>query len=588
MRALLLLLSILTLTARDVTVQSPDGKLRVTLAPSAAGLSYRAELDGRPLILDSPLGLEGISAEWSAAKVRTRQVSSSWRPVYGERDVIPERFREAALGTDKLSVIVRAYDEGFAIRYRVEGSGPARFAGEKTGFRLPPGAMAWEEYGAEGEYALVPIAAIKDKCERPLTIDLRDGRFVAIAEAAVVDYPRMLLGPDGAGGLRAQLDSAVTGQAPLETPWRVFVVGRRAGDLLEHNYLLLNLNAPQALAGASWIKPGKVIREVTLSTSGGKRAVDFAVKQGLQYVEYDAGWYGYEYDDASDARRVSLDQKRVGGIPNHDGLDLPQVIRYARERGIGIILYVNRRALEKQLDVLLPLYKGWGVAGMKFGFVNVGPQQWSAWLHTAIRKAAEHHLMVDVHDSYRPTGYTRTYPNLMTVEGVRGNEHMPTARHNTTLPFTRAIAGAYDYTICWTTPRLKTTHAHQMAQSVIHYSPWQFLFWYDKPEDVRPDPALDFFRDLPTVWDETRVLHGEIGETAVVARRKGPEWWLGAITNEKPRSVELPLKFLNDGARQATIYCDSGNRQLAVDRGATLALDLAANGGCAVRISGKR
>jgi alpha-glucosidase len=127
-----------------------------------------------------------------------------------------------------------------------------------------------------------------------------------------------------------------------------------------------------------------------------------------------------------------------------------------------------------------------------------------------------------------------------------------------------------------------------MAQSVIHYSPWQFLFWYDKPDDVKPDPALDFFRDLPTVWDETRALQGEIGEMAVVARRKGAEWWIGAITNEKPRSVSLPLKFLNDGAKQATIYCDSGNRQLAVNRGTTLALDLAARGGCAVRITNKQ
>jgi len=589
MRALFLSLIALTLMARDVTVQSPDGKLRVTLAPSGETLSYRATLDGKPLLVESPLGLDGITANWSAAKVHTRRVASSWRPVYGERDVIPDHFREAKLSTSTLSVVVRAYDEGFAIRYRVEGAGPVRVAGEKTGFRLPAGAVAWSEYGTEGEYAPVPISLVKEKCERPLTIDLRDGRFVAIAEAAVVDYPRMLLAPDGTGGLRAQLDSAVTGQAPLETPWRVFVIGRRPGDLLEHNYLLLNLNAPKAIADASWIKPGKVIREVTLSTSGGKRAVDFAVRQGLQYVEYDAGWYGYEYDDTSDARRVSLDQKRVGSIPNHDGLDLPAVIGYARERGIGIILYVNRRALEKQLDVLLPLYKSWGVAGMKFGFVNVGPQEWSTWLHMAIRKAAEHHLMVDVHDSYRPTGYTRTYPNLMTVEGVRGNEHMPTSRHNTTLPFTRAIAGAYDYTICWATPRLKTTRPHQMAQSVIHYSPWQFLFWYDKPDEIKPDPALDFFRDLPTVWDETRALQGEIGELAVVARRKGAEWWIGAITNEQARAVSLPLRFLKDaGARQATVYCDSGNQQVKVDRSTTLQLNLAANGGCAIRISGKR
>jgi alpha-glucosidase len=328
---------------------------------------------------------------------------------------------------------------------------------------------------------------------------------------------------------------------------------------------------------------------VTLSTAGGRRAVDFAVERGLQYIEYDAGWYGYEYDDASDARRVSLDPRRVGSIPNHGGLDLQEVIRYGKQRGIGVILYVNRRALEKQLDELLPLYRSWGVAGMKFGFVNVGPQKWSTWLHEAIRKAAAHQLMVDVHDNYRPTGYARTYPNLMTVEGVRGNEHMPTATHNTTLPFTRAIAGSYDYTICWSTPRLKTTHAHQLAQSVVHYSPWQFLFWYDKPEEVKPDAALEFFHDLPTVWDETRVLEGVIGQMAVVARRKSGEWWIGAITNEQARTVTLPLPMLKGGSpRGAKAYCDSGVREMKVDAKSPLVLELAASGGCTVRISAAR
>jgi alpha-glucosidase len=188
--------------------------------------------------------------------------------------------------------------------------------------------------------------------------------------------------------------------------------------------------------------------------------------------------------------------------------------------------------------------------------------------------------MVDVHDSYRPSGMTRTWPNLMTQEGVRGNEHMPTARHNATLPFTRALAGASDYTICWTTPRLKTTRGHQMAQSVIHYSPWQFLFWYDRPEQIEASPQLEWFRQLPTVWDETRVLDGAIGEKAVVARRRGNDWFLGAITNEEPRRLEVPLPFARRPMR-AELYCDGPVRELDLPAKATLTLDLPASGGCA-------
>ncbi len=585
MRFLTALLCAPALLAASPSVASPDGSLQAALTASGAGFSLSATLDGQPLLVEARLGLGGLTPAWSTARAARRSVRSEWRPVYGERAVVPDRYNELALSTPQLTVVVRAYDEGLAIRYRLEGRGAFTLPAELTSFRFPAGSTGWEEHGTEGEYAAVPVESIKEKCERPLTVALPGGRYASLGEAALVDYPRMLLSPDGAGGLRAALDGPATGTLPFETPWRFLVVGRRPGDLLENNFLVLNLNAPQAIADPSWIRPGKVMREVTLSTKGGKAVVDFAAAHGLQYVEYDAGWYGHEYDDASNARSVAPDPDRIRNIPDHGGLDLREVIRYARSQGVGVILYVNRRALEKQVDEILPLYQGWGVAGLKFGFVNVGPQQWSSWLHDAIRKAAAHRLMVDVHDGYRPTGYTRTYPNLMTVEGVRGNEHMPTARHNTTLPFTRAIAGSYDYTICWGTPRLKTTRAHQMAQSVVHYSPWQFLFWYDKPDQVREEPALDFFRRLPTVWDETRVLAGSIGEYAVVARRRGAEWWIGAITNEQARKLAPALKAL--AGKRATFYCDGASAaevriaEVKLDAAGTLAFDMAPGGGCA-------
>jgi alpha-glucosidase len=565
------------------TLASPDGKLNVKLESREEGLVYSATLDGKPVVLESALGF----GPWKDARAGKRtQARSAWKPVYGERDEIPDRYNSVTVESESTGLDLRVFDEGFAFRYRLKGSGAFEIAGEKTEIRFPEMAEAFEEHGPEGEYALVRVKDIKPACERPLTVRIAQGLWASVAEAAATDYPRTLFSPGADGALVTETAGAIRGTLPFATPWRVFVVGRRAGDLPERNYLVLNLSEPQKIADTAWIKPGKVIREVTLSTRGGKRAVDFAVERGLQYVEYDAGWYGHEYDDASDATVVAPDPKRIAGIPDHGGLDLPEVIRYAKVRGVGIILYVNRRALERQIDTILPLYRQWGVAGVKYGFVQTGPQQWTRWLHEAIAKAASHNLMVDVHDAWRPSGFTRTYPNLMTVEGVRGNEHMPDARHNTILPFTRAIAGSYDYTICWMTNRLKTTKAHQMAQSVIHYSPWQFLFWYDRPDDVEQEPALDWFKHLPTVWDETRVLDGTPGEYVVTARRKGRRWWLGAISNGSPRTVSIAVP----AAGHARIWCDgAGPRSVSVadrtlKKGETITLEMAASGGCAVEL----
>jgi len=403
----------------------------------------------------------------------------------------------------------------------------------------------------------------------------------------------------------SDLSSGVTAALPLTTPWRFVMVADSPGRLLENNDLVLNLNDPCAIADTSWIKPGKVIREVTLTTIGGKACVDFAARRGLQYVEFDAGWYGHEYDDASDARAVNVDPKRSKGP-----LDLHEVIRYANEHGIGIILYVNRRALERQLDDILPLYRKWGVKGVKYGFVNVGSQQWTSWLHEAIRKAAQHQLMVDVHDEYRPTGYSRTYPNLMTVEGISGDETKPVNSQTLTVLFARFLAGPADNTICYYDKRVddNATHAYQLAKAVCLFSPWQFLYWYDRPAGspqkvggaggaetgIGNEPELEFYDHLPTVWDDTRVLHGRIAEYAVIARRNGENWLVACMNSGEPRTFDVPLNFLPAGRKYvAHIYSDDPSvptrthvkiERFIVDAGTVLKMAVGAQGGEAVRL----
>jgi alpha-glucosidase len=553
--------------AAEIPVRSPNGEVMFVFSLDPSGTPrYRITHHGKSVVLDSRLGFEAADKTknlldgFELNGTRERSEDTTWKPVYGERSVIPDRYseltvqlRHRATGA-RIDVVARAYDEGVAFRY--EAPAPKRvidgsalsfvFTAERTEFRFPEGTYGYEEHGTEGEYARVLIPAIKPDCERPLTVEFSDGRSASLVEAALDRYPRMLLSPSPftPGALASALSGAATLAAPGVTPWRAFIVGDRPGDLVERNYLVVNLNAPCALADTSWIKPGKAIRETSLSTPGGKACIDFAVEHGFRYVLYDAGWYGNEYDDKADARGVNLDQKRVGSIANHPGLDLAEVIAYGKARGIGIFLYVNRRALERQLDELFPLYEKWGVAGVKFGFVNVGPQEWSTWVHEAVRKAAAHRLLVDIHDNYRPTGFTRTYPNLLTQEGVRGNEHMPTATHNATLPFTRGPAGPSDYTICIYDSRVKPTRAHQLALAVTNYSPLQLLYWYDKPARFDGAPELAFLDHVPTVWDETKVLSDKIGSLATLARRSGDEWFIGTLTGATPHELALSLSFL--------------------------------------------
>jgi alpha-glucosidase len=361
---------------------------------------------------------------------------------------------------------------------------------------------------------------------------------------------------------------------------------------------VLNLNPPLALKETSWIRPGKAMRDVTLSTTNGKAIIDLAGKLNLQYVEFDWGWYGAEDVNTGDATKVNLDPRRTSGLKNHPGLDLPEIIRYARERNVGVILYVDRRQIKKQRDIIFPLYEKWGVKGVKIGFIEVGPQAETAWLTETVRKAAEHHLVLDIHDQYRPTGLSRTYPNLLTQEGIRGNEQMPTAEHNATLPFTRFIAGAADYTVCYYSNRIKTTHAHQLALAALYYSPLQFLFWYDRPEMYQGEPELDFWRDLPTVWGETRVLDGRIGEFITVARRSGRDWFLGSITNSQARELQVPLRFLPGGRKYvAHIHEDDpastsrtkvAVRRYLADSKTTIRARLAPSGGQAIRLTPAR
>lgn len=556
------------------SLASPGGALVFLLErDDATGtFAWSVAHANRSVVTRGALGIEisgaGVIADaGKVANAEARLVDATWIPPYGEQSAIPEKFREETLtiahaGQGNLSakLQVRAYDEGIAFRYLVSGSGRLTVQSEKTSFPISTNATVWTAAQSQSKMVQQSVTALKGEVERPLTAELAPDLFVALGEARLVDYARMKFAASKDATLLVRLAGLCTFTNSFSTPWRYVRVAESPGGLLERNYFLLNLNEPNQIGETSWLRPGKVLREITLTTEGSLACVDFAAQHNLQFIMFDAGWYGHQYDDQADASAVNVDSKR-----SPSPLDLPRVIAYARSKNIGVILYVNRRALEKQLDQLLPLYQKWGVAGLKFGFVQTGPQRWTAWLHDAIAQCAKHNLMVNVHDDYRMTGVERTLPNLMTVEGVRGDEESPKNEEVLTTLFTRCLAGAADQTGCYFDSRVNTmgSHASQMAKMICVYSPWQSVFWYDHPPGapglgggggtnisvIQDVPELSFFERLPTVWDETRVLEGYPGSYAVLARRSGDKWFLGALNGTTPREFKIPFGFLDAGKK---------------------------------------
>nr|WP_315401824.1 glycoside hydrolase family 97 catalytic domain-containing protein [uncultured Duganella sp.] len=601
------------------TVLSPDAHLQyifyqTTAATGERQLFYRVNYKHKPVILDSLLELQldnHLSESSMALKIDRRKKwfdnlaitgaattsrAGTWKPVHGERAEIPDNYNLLTISMVKddnpdyrMNLEVRAYNEGVAFRF-VFPENPKgsyyRVTQENTEFALPVETKAWFAGWAQAPYQKLDLANWPDEAERPLTLELLGGIHVALLEGRMVDYARtkFKLSKDKPNTIVTAMHDAADLISPFSTPWRGIMVAESAGALADNNHFILNLNPPSKIAEPDWIKPGKIMRVMTQTTAAARANIDFAVKHKLQYVLFDWKWYGPAFSFDSDATKVA--------IPD---FDLPAIIRYGKERGVGVWLYVNQQALLTQSDTLFKTYRDWGVKGVKFGFVQVGSHRWSTWINKAIAQAAEAKIMVNIHDDWRPTGEQRTWPNLLTSEGVRGNEEMPDATHNTVLPFTRYLAGAADYTICYFDPRIKTTHAHQLALAAIYYSPLQTLYWYDRPELEHDEPELSFWDDIPVTWDQSRVLAGRPGEFVTVARRSGADWFVGAITNNAARTVTIALDFLDKGRKyQATIYADDANapgatrvgiERRAVDAGGVIEAKLSASGGVAIRIT---
>ncbi|MBJ2175963.1 glycoside hydrolase family 97 N-terminal domain-containing protein [Aureibaculum sp. A20] len=632
-----------------IQVKSPDGTKSFNLlnAPKSNTVTFSITYNNRDVILPSSLLLISneinFSGKLSVLKVENTTVNSEWHSNFSELSTVPDHYNQVKIflkrGDALFNVVCRAYNEGIAFAYEIPIQNNISEIGldEKINYNFDNDYQVWStpkrepsKLTAQGEYKKIPLSRLENGIERPLVIEMNDSLIVALAEAKLTDYARLSFnkGTNSRFSILSELDGKISEQKqdtitgaitsnrdingatvhkklPFQSPWRVIMMGKSYGELLENNYLIQNLNDASEIADESWIKPGKVLRETTLTTKGAIAAIDFVATHNMQYIMFDAGWYGDEMKNSSDATTVTLDPKRSKGP-----LDMKAVTAYGKNKGIGVILYVNRRSLEKQLDDLLPLFKEWGIAGIKFGFVRVGDQNATAWMHEAIKKVAKYKMIVDVHDEYRPTGFSRTYPNLLTQEGIRGDEETVSNEHTLITMFTRMLAGAADNTVCYYNKRVDNmgSHASQLAKTVCLFSPLQFLYWYDKPaaspekndglwgdtKHIGNEPELAFFDNVPTTWDETKVLYGEIGELGVIARRKGDDWFIGGINGVTERNVVLDFSFLEENQTyKAKVYTDDERvktrtqvkiEEIEISNQSKLDLTLKSNNGFAIHL----
>jgi len=629
-----------------VTLASPDGRNSVTVTLDAQGRpTYSVARDGKPILAPSPIGLRldsglvgiGMSVtgeERTTADTRYPLVAGKAAEARDHYNALTLHLAESAGAKRRMDLVLRAYDDGVAFRTVLpvqDATAAALVRGEETEFRFPKAFKCWGfnvgrfDSAHEGEYDPVDTTKIRphNLFDLPFLCETGTAAF-ALTEADLVDFSGMYLTAraDAGLGLRAKLSPALDDKrvavrthvgAPIVTPWRVVMLADRAGKLNEST-LVTNLAAPSRVADTSWIRPGKstwdwwngptvaAVAKPGSNTATARAFIDLAAANGLEYATIDEGWYAGA--GGGGLVRPGADVTRPG-----KDFDLEQVVAYAREKGVRLWLWVNWQALDAQMEEALALYSRLGIAGIKVDFMDRDDQGIVNWYAKLLDAAARHRLMVNLHGAYVPRGLNRTYPNFITQEGVLGAEYNKwtyriTAGHNVMLAYTRNLLGPMDYTpggfrnvspadfqIRNELPFVQTTRAHGLAMYVVYESPLAEVS--DSPDTYAANSqGLGFIREVPTRWDETRFLAGEVGAYIAIARRKGERWYVGVLNGDAAHKVVLPLAQLGGTRYRARIWSD-GARPDAVtfserQVGGDLTLQLPATGGATLTLDPDR
>ncbi len=642
---------------KSYTLCSPDGHLRTTVA-AGDELTYDIAVDGRTVLEPSPLALRlDDGRTWGPhARVRKAERTSADAaipsPLYRSAEV-RDRYNGLILRMkDDWSVEFRVYDDGVAYRFASSAKAPFRIASEQVEYRFPADFEATVPYvarGREGDfedqffnsfentYATAPLSALNSGrlMFLPLAVDAGDGVKVCITETDLNGYPGLYLTNAGAaenglrgifascpekleqGGhnnlqmlVRKRKEHIAEVDAPRTFPWRVAIVGSDA-DLAASDLSWL-LAAPSKIADTSWIRPGKVAWDwwndwnlagvdfrAGVNTETYKYYIDFAAAKGIEYVILDEGW----------AVNGKADLMQV--VPE---IDLKEIVAYGALKNVGIILWAGYWAFDRDMERVCEHYAEMGVKGFKVDFMDRDDQRMTAFNHRAAETAARYGLVLDLHGTHKPAGLNRTWPNVLNFEGVHGLEQMKWSpesvdqmKYDATIPFVRQAAGPMDYTQgamrnasrgnyrpVNTEPMSQGTRCHQLALYVVLDSPLNMLC--DSPTNYLCEPeCTEFIAAIPTVWDETRILGGRMGEYIVTARRSGDTWYVGGITDWTARDVEVDLAPLGiEGAVEATLFRDGANADrkgsdykretIRTNLSEPLKVHLAPGGGFAVKV----
>lgn len=601
------------------SITSPDGRVSVEVSLDDAGKPfYAVAFDGKPVMNRSQLGLVGqeglnLSEGFKATGIKDGCFDETWRQPWGENKVVRNNYNETAVslrndaGT-KLTIRFRVYDDGLGFRYEYDAPvDSVEVMDELTRFDFARDGKSWTIHSSFDTYEILykeqPISRVEN-ANTPATFRTEDGIYLSIHEAALTDFPEMNLFKEGERSFKAGLAPWPNGvkaykAGKFTTPWRTLQISPEAVGLINSN-LIINLNEPCALETTDWIRPMKYIGvwwgmhlgvnswsmgpRHGATTQEAMKYIDFAASNNIQGVLFE-GW-NEGWDTWGGAQRFNFTK------PYAD-FDLDAIVKYADSKGVAIIGHHETggsvKYYESVLDEAIKWYTDHGVHNLKTGYAGGFPdrqvhhgQFGVRHYRNVVKTAAKYKMTVNAHEPIKPTGIRRTYPNMMTREGVRGMEWNAWSEgnppvHHVILPFTRQLAGPMDYTPgifdilyenTWNSPdrvwwqgggerktRVNTTLAKQIALWVVLYSPMQMAS--DLVENYERHPAFQFFRDFDTDCDFSRALQGEPGEFVAIVRRAGGKYFLGAVTNDDARELSVPLDWLEEGKTyEAVIYSD--------------------------------
>lgn len=596
-------------SALVIAVASPNGQVRFELA---SDMTYSVKLAGRTVIEPSRLSITVDGADLAAGAKPGRATSRRIREQFawhGSHATAIADCNESSVpvsGRIPYTVEIRACNDGAAFRTIVPGTG-SRVPDEATVFRPPAGSTVWH-HDLEGHYealhrrSLIGEIPAGEWLAPPVTFRIPEGGYASITEAGLARYAGMALQTDGQGALHARLGHAHPPSYPfrlrykedmerlakpaavsgtITTPWRVILVGADLNALVNADLVWTLAPPPDRRmfpqgAATPWVKPGRAVWKYL---DGGQN--DAATVREFSRL---AGQLGFEY------------QVVEGFWQKWTEEELRDVIADSRRHGVGLWLWKHSRELRdpQSRTRFFDLCRRAGAAGVKIDFFDHEAKEVVELYETLLREAAARQLLVNFHGANKPAGESRTWPNELTREAVRGMESRksPRARHDATIPFTRLLAGPADYTpVHFGERRNDTTWAHQIATAIVFTSP--LLTYAAHPAAILANPAAELIRAIPAVWDETRVLAGsEIGEAAIFARRRGGDWFIAAVNGETAREVEIRLDFLGAGSWKALLVKDAGTAGDSVSVETAVAgkdgrwmIGLLPGGGFAARIS---